>query len=114
LSTIPYTGLDLGVAGSIIYWFALIGWAAFAAYVVVGYRGGVVGAVYNLTHAFNGPTRVTPDAVIVHETITAPAAVSYDTSNEDVVAAAVKGNRTTDTMTLENDGDAPRIVIRRA
>jgi hypothetical protein len=114
LSTIPYTGLDLGVVGSIIYWFALIGWAALAAYLVVGYRGGVVGAAYNLMHAFNGPTRVTPDAVIVHETITAPASATYDTTNEDVVAAAVKGDRTTDTMTLESDGDAPRIVIRRA
>jgi hypothetical protein len=114
LSTIPYTGLDLGVVGSIIYWFALIGWAALAAYLVVGYHGGVVGAAYNLMHAFNGPTRVTPDAVIVHETITAPASATYDTTNEDVVAAAVKGDRTTDTMTLESDGDAPRIVIRRA
>jgi hypothetical protein len=35
LSQIPYTGLDLGTWGTLLYWIALIGWSLAAAYLVL-------------------------------------------------------------------------------
>ncbi|MGH7175213.1 MAG: hypothetical protein ACREGR_02555, partial [Minisyncoccia bacterium] len=35
LSQIPYTGLDLGPVGTVLYWLALIGWCLAAAYLVL-------------------------------------------------------------------------------
>lgn len=35
LSQIPYTGLDLGPVGTVLYWLALIGWALALAYLVL-------------------------------------------------------------------------------
>ncbi len=35
LSQMPYTGLDLGPAGSLVYWVLLIGWSALLAYIVL-------------------------------------------------------------------------------
>jgi len=111
LTSIPYTGLDLGLVGSIAYWGALLAFAIGAAYVIVGYKGGVVGAVYTLTHAFNGSKDY--DAVVLHETVTTRSN-SQDSANEDIVAdAVVSQGHSTDTMALEGDGDMPRIVIRR-
>ncbi len=119
LSAIPYTGVDLGVFGSLAYWAALMLFAAAAAYVTVGYRGGIVGAVYGLMDTFNAPMRRIPDAVILDEVIVAreesDTAVMNTTANEDIVADAVSTRtRTSDTMTLEHDGDMPRITLRRA
>lgn len=35
LSEVPYTGLDLGPYGTVVYWLMLIGWSAAAAYLVL-------------------------------------------------------------------------------
>ena len=35
LSQIPYTGLDLGPIGTVLYWLALIGWALALAYLII-------------------------------------------------------------------------------
>lgn len=77
--------------------------------------------MYRLAGNTSAPRKVTPDAVVLHETITAKPRTapepqrSYDTTNEDIIAAAVEHKaKTADAMTLEGDGDMPRIVIRRA
>jgi hypothetical protein len=35
LSQVPYTGLDLGPVGTVVYWLALVGWSLAAAYLVL-------------------------------------------------------------------------------
>jgi hypothetical protein len=35
LSAVPYTGLDLGTAGTAIYWAFLAAWTALAAYLLI-------------------------------------------------------------------------------
>jgi len=35
LSQIPYTGLDLGPIGTVVYWIALVGWSLALAYIVL-------------------------------------------------------------------------------
>ncbi len=108
--------------GNILYWGTLLAWAVGAAYLIVGYKGGIFGAVYQIAGMRSAPRKMSPDAVILNEVITSkPAAPVYetaraarDTTNEDVVTYAIeRKTTTTDAMTLEDDGSTPRIVIRR-
>ena len=122
LTSVPYTGLDLGIMGNILYWGTLMAWAVGAAYLIVGYKGGIFGAVYQIAGMRTAPRKMNPDAVILNEVITAKAPevvyetarATRDTTNEDVVTYAIERKATTtDAMTLEDDGVSPRIVIRR-
>ncbi len=123
LTSIPYTGFDGGVTVQIIYWLSLIVFAAAAGYLVVNYRGGIQNVFAELfggrQYAYTS-AHMTPDAVILHETIIAKPqsfAARAETSTEapahtETFRANAEGTK--DNMVLESRaGETPRLVINR-
>lgn len=117
LSSVPYTGFDAGPLGNIIYWSALVAWSLFAGYMVVGYQGGLMGAFQRF--ATSASTSATPAPTILEETVVAPV-VNEAPAQPVVVVEPVAPSAhnaptgTADLLTLEDDGSAPRLVIRRS
>lgn len=128
LTSIPYTGFDGGPMVQFIYWFSLVLFSGAAGYLVVNYRGGIQNVVSDLFSARSyAPAYITPDAVILNETIFAKEqakeqkkeAVSEILVNEHLVTKAImqkqnKEAETKDNMILESrEGETPRLVINR-
>jgi hypothetical protein len=120
LSSVPYTGFDAGPLGNIIYWSALIAWSLFAGYLVIGYKGGLMGAMQRFAMSATAtPVASVPAPVILEETVSAPIVQPEIPVQEIVEATPALVARdaslgTADLLTLEDDGSAPRLVIRRS
>jgi hypothetical protein len=133
LSQIPYTGLDLGVVGSIVYWLALASVALAGAYLVVYYlpalyaqqagKGGALAFATSLAGARSKmnemlPARplafVAPAHVASSEPVKMADAVSRLATLENL-AVLPHVKPTTDSMSIvrSSGNDAPRIVINR-
>ena len=67
LSAVPYTGLELGFYGTVIYWSVLVLWCLFVAYVVVVKRVHTKAARWFKTFLFGGT------AVVAATEVAAPA-----------------------------------------
>lgn len=119
LSSVPYTGFDAGPLGNIIYWSALVAWSLFAGYLVIGYKGGLMGAMQRFAHSATAASASAPAPVILEETVSAPI-VQPEVSVQEIVEATPApvardaSLGTADLLTLEDDGSAPRLVIRRS
>ncbi len=119
LSSVPYTGFDAGPLGNIIYWSALVAWSLFAGYLVIGYKGGLMGAMQRFAHSATAASASAPAPVILEETVSAPIVQPEVPVQEIVEATPAPVARdaslgTADLLTLEDDGSAPRLVIRRS
>lgn len=119
LTSIPYTGFDGGPMVQIIYWLSLVLFAGAAGYLVVNYRGGIQSVVANLFgERLYAPAYVTPDAVILNETIIAKGRndIAGDVREEAPIKAETPRvvSNTKDNMILEvRAGETPRLVINR-
>jgi hypothetical protein len=119
LSQIPYTGLDLGLFGSALYWMSLLSFAVAGGYLMVYYRGGALSVAMETVRAFrssNVHASETPEPV--SETlVAAPAAPApEETSYNALASLPVMASRSTrDSMQVTRDeSGTPRIVIARA
>ncbi|PIR83757.1 hypothetical protein COU18_03740 [Candidatus Kaiserbacteria bacterium CG10_big_fil_rev_8_21_14_0_10_51_14] len=123
LTQIPYTGLDLGPIGTVLYWLSLLSFAAAGAYLLVYYKGGAM-ALASQMIGFASPKLTGAKAGRVFskvENVVTKTAEKIDAVIEPVLSSLqnlpVKegSSEISDSMTLvhSKDGEAPRIVITR-
>jgi len=132
LSQIPYTGFDLGAAGNIIYWGALLSFALASSYLVLYYKGGAAafaGAMIPLRRGrqkFVSLAKAAPvntvstsgslkTPAIFAETPRAKAPVASAPSPIEAEFSRLIGAMPKDKMSFAkvDEGQAPRIVITR-
>ena len=118
LTQIPYTGFDFGPFGNAMYWLALVLLAGGAAYLVLFYRGGVVG-VARETLAMLTPAGVsiTQKAEVSQEEVFVPVVRSENRVGvEDLPvrqSEAVRATRESRAGVASREGGVPRIVRSR-
>ena len=118
LSQIPYTGLDLGPIGTMLYWLSILSFAVAGAYLVVYYKGG---ALALMSGALAGKQQFAGNVSMPTFTAPAPTVERVVAKPQKSVDAVVNlpvdvRNTTTDSMVVmhSKEGAAPRIVIARA
>jgi hypothetical protein len=109
LSQIPYTGLELGTLGNVMYWLSMVTFAGAAAYLVLYFNGGVLA----LFGSRKQNVQIAMPKIAVARPALAPVAVVAETP----VLSPIQLTKSApvDTMKVQaNAGETPRIVINRA
>lgn len=113
LTQIPYTGVDFGPVGNVIYWFVLASMSGIAGWMIVAKKHILTGSFMSLVGASMHNTN--PEAMIVHEAIIETPEVTYAPQAQPEKVAVVTDVKTTDTMQLGVDKDGmPRITLNRS
>ncbi len=126
LTQIPYTGLDLGPIGTMLYWLSILSLALAGAYLVTYYKGGAI-ALAQSTLGGRAHQHVTVAPMKAIESSFAKTVESFDSVVESVRApfqnppvvedraATSASSGTNDSMVVvhSKDGGVPRIVIAR-
>src|SRR3989344_3699397 len=125
LTQIPYTGFDFGPFGNAMYWLVLLMLAGGAAYLVIFYRGGVVGVARETLQLLLVPAggalsvlkndeRIDPVKNSAERNFGSAEFHRVDVADLPVRQSEV-ARATKDSMSVvvSRDGEAPRIVISR-